>query len=157
MENNFKKLMQEQLQEQFKQLSGASQVTKPKSGWIRVIRDALGMSGEALAKRLNCSQANVTALERRERTSKISLEALDQAAKVLNCKLVYFLIPNEPLNKILENRAKLIAKRKIDLVNHSMSLEQQGLTSKQLQQQERDLIEELLQGNPKNLWIDDKI
>jgi hypothetical protein len=32
-------------------------------------------------------------------------------------------------------------------------LEQQGLNQNQLKQQEEDLVQELLQGDPKNLWI----
>ena len=46
----------------------------------------------------------------------------------------------------------MIAKKRIKIINHSMALEQQGLNPKQLQQQEDDLVQELLQGNPKKLW-----
>ena len=72
----------------------------------------------------------------------------------MNCKLVYCLIPIEPFDKLLEEQAKLLAKKRIELINHSMKLEQQGLTQKQLKQQEDDLVQELLQGNPKKIWND---
>ncbi len=75
----------------------------------------------------------------------------------MNCKLVYCLVPLEPLNKILERQARAIAKKRIKIINHSMSLEEQGLNAKQLKQQEDDLVKELLQANPKKLWDDDEI
>ena len=38
-----------------------------------------------------------------------------------------------------------------------MSLEKQGLSVRQLQQQEDDLVQQLLQGNPKKLWKTDGV
>ncbi len=56
--------------------------------------------------------------------------------------------------KTLEKQARLIAQKRVNLVNRSMSLELQGLNFKQLQQQEENLVQELLQGDPKKLWND---
>ena len=41
-------------------------------------------------------------------------------------------------------------------INHSMQLEQQGLSASQLQQQEDLLVHELMNGSPKKLWEDHK-
>jgi predicted DNA-binding mobile mystery protein A len=157
MTNSFKKLMREQVQER---LSGFLELSKrpaPPKGWIRTIREALGMSGYALANRLGCSKANIVILERNERRGAITLETLDQAAQAMGCKLVYCLVPQESLDAVLEQQAMARAKKKIALINHSMKLEKQGLSPKQLKQQEADLIKELLQGPTKNLWIDDEV
>ena len=115
------------------------------------------MSSEVLANRLGCKRPNVIAIEQREVKGTISLETLENVAKALNCTLVYSLIPNEPFNKILENQARIVAQKKIKIINHSMKLEQQGLDPKQLKQQEDDLVQELLQGNLKKLWSNDEI
>jgi predicted DNA-binding mobile mystery protein A len=152
MVNNFKKLMREQVQESLDKFLELTKKPNPKKGWIRTIREVLGMSSYALANRMGCSRTNITSLEQREKKGTISLKALEQVAQAMNCKLVYCFIPLEPFDKILEKQAKVVAKKQIRLINHSMKLEQQGLNPKQLQQQENDLVQELLQGNPKNLW-----
>lgn len=154
MADGFKKLMREQIQESLNNFSELIKKTVPKKGWIRTIREALGMSSNVLAERLNCTRANISSIEQRERKGTITLETLEEVAQALNCKLVYCLVPIEPLDKILEKQARLIAKKRIKIINHSMKLEQQGLTSKQLQQQEDDLVQELLRGNPKKIWND---
>lgn len=152
MTQNFRKLMRAQVQESLNAFKALIIKPIPQGGWVRTIRDALGMSSYALANRLGCSQANVALIEKSEKKKTISLDTLETVANALNCKLVYCLIPLESLDEILENQAKKVAHEKIKIINHSMKLEQQGLTAKQLQQQEDDLVRELLQGNPKKLW-----
>lgn len=148
--------MREQVQQSLDGFSGLTTRAIPKKGWIRVIREALGMSSYVLADRLGCTRANITSIERSEQKGTISLETLAEVAQALDCKLVYCLMPLESLDKILENQARALAKKRIKIVNHSMALEQQGLTSKQLQRQEDDLVQELLQGNPRKIWNESK-
>jgi predicted DNA-binding mobile mystery protein A len=157
MANGFKKLMRQQVQEGLNDFLMLSKKPVPAKGWIKTIRDALGMSSYVLAKRLNCNRANVTRMEEREKKRTISLETLEQVAQALDCKLVYCLIPTESLDKTLEKQARFIAKKRIKTINHSMKLELQGLNQKQLQQQEDDLVKELLQNDPKNLWNNDEV
>ncbi len=146
--------MRKQVQENVNELLILTRKSIPQKGWIRTIRDALGISSYVLADRFGCSRANITKMEQREKKKTISLETLEQAAQAMNCKLVYCLVPIEPLNKLREKQARSLAKKRINLINHSMKLEQQGLSKKQLKQQEDDLVQELLQGNPKKLWND---
>ena len=157
MTNSFRKLMRRQVQELISPFSDFSNKAFPKRGWIRVMRESLGMSSLDLAKRVGCSRANIVALESREKKQAITLESLDQVAKAMNCTLVYCFVPQKPLEQMVEEQARLIAKKQIEFINHSMELEQQGLTPKQLEQQEYDLVNELLRGNAKNLWRDDAI
>jgi len=157
MSDGFKKLMLEQAQESLGGFSDMAKKPVPKKGWIRTLREALGMSSYVLANRMGCSRENITSIEQRERKGNISLKILEQVAQAMNCKLVYCFVPIEPLDKILEAQAKKIAKKQIRSVNHSMKLEQQGLNPKQLRQQEDDLVQELLKGNPKNLWDKNEI
>ena len=157
MTDSFKKLMRQQIQERVNKFLDLTMFPAPKSGWIKTIRNALGMTSYQLAKRMGSSRTNISKIEKSEQKGSISLAMLEQIAQTLNCKLVYCLVPVKPFDKILEDRAKMIAKKKIGLVNYSMILEQQGLTSKQLEQQEIDLVHELLQENPKKLWEEDDI
>ena len=152
MADNFKKLMRQQIQERFKAYEEAGQKPTPPQGWIKTIREALGMSSQVLAKRMGKSRSNVTSMEQSEQRKTISLKSLEQIAQALNCKLVYCLVPIEPLDKILESQARKVAQKRIALINHSMKLEQQGLTAQQLKQQEDDLVQALLFGSPKKIW-----
>ena len=153
MKNSFKKLMREQIQERLDTFGGNS---APKDGWIRIIREALGMSSYQLAKKIGCSQPNIIAIEKSEKNGTISLEKLENVARALNCRLVYGLIPLQPLNEMLENQARMRARKQIKIINHSMSLEEQGLNPRQLSEQEEALVQELLQGNPRELWKKDE-
>jgi predicted DNA-binding mobile mystery protein A len=112
------------------------------------------MPTRVLAQKLGCTPSNITAMEQREVKGTISLDTLQQVAQTMGCKLFYGFVPIESLDKVLENQATLLARKRIDMINHSMKLEQQGLTKSQLQQQEEALVQELLQVDPKALWKD---
>ncbi len=152
MTNSLRKLMRQQLQETIDAHGELVNLKVPQKGWIRAIRDSLGISTRALAERLKCSQANVVGLEKREADQSISLGTLEKLAEAMNCKLVYCIVPLEPLDQILENQARKVVKHRTARVNHSMVLEQQGLTVKQRKAQENILVDQLLHGSPKKLW-----
>jgi predicted DNA-binding mobile mystery protein A len=155
MADKFKQLMLTQVQESLDNFSELAKKSIPRKGWIRTVREALSMSSYALAKRMGCARENITQIEKREAKGTITLQALEQAAQALNCKLVYCLVPLEPLDQQLHNQARLVAQHQMRAINQSMELEQQGLSKKQLQQQEDELVEELLQGSLKKLWRSD--
>lgn len=152
MKNNFKQLMREQVQVQINTFSRSASQSRPGDGWICTLRKALGISSYALAQKMSCSQSNVSKIEKSEKKGTISLGMLERAAQAMDCTLVYCFVPRKPLNEILEDQAKKIAKKQVSRINHSMIIEQQGLTRKQLKQQEDALVQALLQGNPRKLW-----
>ena len=82
----------------------------------------------------------------------LSLNALNKVAQAMDCHLVYFLVPKEPFKKLLENRARIVARRYLQRVGVSMELEDQGLKPAQRKHQERELVNEFLQNSPKKLW-----
>lgn len=152
MKANFQKMMRDQIQSDLDNPAELLHKPLPKGGWIKIMRQALGMTTYQLAKRLNRTQSNIIAMERREKAGTISLDSLDAAAKAMHCRLIYFFVPEKSLNETLKDQAVLIAKNRLRAIEHSMELEQQGLTSIQKKQQEQELIQELLRGNPKILW-----
>jgi predicted DNA-binding mobile mystery protein A len=128
------------------------QKSPPKKGWIHHLRKALGMTTYQLATRVGCAQSNIIAAEQREHNGRITIETLDSIAKAMHCRCVYLFVPKEPLRELLEDQAKQIAKKRIAATSHSMHLEEQGLSAKQLKHQEEELVRELLSGNSKHLW-----
>jgi len=72
---------------------------RPERGWIRAVRDALGMSSAELAARMDIGQSSISGLEHRETSETIRLHSLRRAADALDCDLVYFFVPRTTLNE----------------------------------------------------------
>ncbi|MCP4319453.1 MAG: mobile mystery protein A [Hyphomicrobiales bacterium] len=98
----------------------------PPKGWIRAIRDAIGMTGVQFAKRLGVRPQSVDGLEKSEANGSIKLDTLRRAAEELDCTLVYALVPNSSLEEMVRTRAHAIAMRDLGRVSHTMKLEAQG-------------------------------
>jgi predicted DNA-binding mobile mystery protein A len=98
------------------------------------------------------SQPRVSAIERAEAKGLITLKTLRAAAEGLNCTLVYALVPNEPLDAMVRERAAEIADARLRRTNQTMKLENQALNSHQLKKERERLIDELLRGDPRRLW-----
>ena len=133
--------------------------SQPVRGWIRAIREALGMTAEQLAKRLGVKQPSVVALEQSEAKGTIELATLWRAAEALDCTLVYALVPNKPLEQTLRERARLFARRRSEPIEHSMALEDQALEDQALEDQKvqrketEAMIDEVVrETNPRRFW-----
>lgn len=97
----------------------------PHRGWIRAIRDALGMSSSELAERMGVNQSRIPRIEQSEVGGGLRLETLERAAGALGCRLVYALVPDEPLEQMVLRRAREKALQQLAPVVHTMSLEEQ--------------------------------
>lgn len=97
-----------------------------RQGWIAAIRKAIGMPQEVLAERLGLHKQRVSLLEQRERSGDIKLSQLRDAADALNCDLVYALLPREPLDAMVQRRARELAARELAAVERTMQLEDQA-------------------------------
>lgn len=124
----------------------------PPKGWVRAIRDALGMSGAQLAARLGVKAPSVVALEQSETAGTIRLETLRKAALALDCQLVYALVPNKPLADMVAERAQAKALGVIGGVSHSMTIENQQVFDDNLEERIQNFISETLRD--RDLWED---
>src|ERR1700733_2845339 len=93
------------LDERFRELGPARRYTPPVRGWIKAVRAALGMSTAQLAKRLGIKQPSLVALEQSEAKGTIQLDTLRRVAEALDCTVIYALVPNKPLEKMVRDRA----------------------------------------------------
>ena len=121
-------------------------------GWIKTVREALGMSTRQLAKRLNASQSVVTSAERNELAHTITLAQLDKLADALGCKVIYSLIPETSLEAMVNERAEAIAKSQVSMVQHTMRLEDQSTSDYFSEQQVNTIKQKLLDGKWSKLW-----
>jgi predicted DNA-binding mobile mystery protein A len=89
------------------QLAGLAQrvPARPMLGWVRGVREALGMSSYELASRIGLSPTRVRQFERAELEGAIRLSTLVRAAQALNCTLVYAFAPNERLEEMVYRQA----------------------------------------------------
>ena len=124
----------------------------PKGGWLRAIRQALGMTTGQLAGRLGIAQQAVVKFERNEAAGKITLESLARVAAALECRVTYAVVSRKPLADMRRARARAIADSLTKPVAHSMKLEAQGVNDRETRRQCKELADELLRGNPHKLW-----
>ena len=123
---------------------------RPPRGWVRAIREALGMSASALAARMGTTAGAVTRLEQSEAEDRIRLDTLRRAADALECDLVYLLVPRRPLHTMVRDRARELAHWQVAAVEQTMSLEDQA--TGQTRAMEDQLTQELLDRG--GLWGD---
>ena len=124
----------------------------PPRGWLRAIRDALGMPRAAVARRLGVTDQAVAYLEKSEADGSIQLDTLRRAAEALDCTLVYALVPNRSLEAIVDERAHQVARRDVDRVQHSMLLEDQRGGDDETERLVDELTEQVKQSPA--LWRD---
>jgi predicted DNA-binding mobile mystery protein A len=137
------------LDKRFTELGPPKRYAPPVRGWIKAIREALGMSTAQLAKRLGIKQPSLVDLEQSEAKGTIELATLRRVAEALDCTLVYALMPNKPLEAIVRNRARAFLRRRREPVEHSMLLEDQKITAQDAGAQLDDVLRET---NPRLFW-----
>ena len=125
---------------------------RPHKGWIRAVKEALGMSSKQLAARLGVSAPRITALEKSEVEETLTLGSLRRAAEALDCALVYSFVPKGSFEEVLQNRARRIAADIIDKVDHTMRLEAQNLQSDTLNEEIENLAAQILREQHKIIW-----
>ena len=152
MEKQYKKLMPDQMDISLKQFKSLGQVSRPPRGWIRAIRRAIGMSGPQLASRLGISPPGVFSMEASEASYKITLKTLNKAAAALDCTVVYALVPNTSLKKMVATQARNIAQALVRSVAHSMKIENQLPGPDALGRDTERITQELIDNLPSRLW-----
>ena len=123
---------------------------RPPKGWIRAIRDALGMTAEQLGERLSITQPSVQRLERSEAEDTIQLNTLRRVAEALGCEVVYALVPREGLQQAYDRAAREVARRELGAISHSMALEDQAVEDENEDERLRRFVADEL--DPREVW-----
>jgi len=120
-------------------------------GWIRALRQGLGLSAAALGSRMKLAQQSVVQLEKNERAGAITLASLRRAAEAFDAELFYAIVPRKTLRETIYEQAIKVAREQVAPVAHSMQLEAQGLTDNELEERIKELAREL-ERYPRELW-----
>jgi len=147
-----KALIRQQLDKKLQNFVGLKDSPPPVRGWIRAIRDALGMTGEQLARRIGVQKQRIAALEKGEAAGTVTINSMKKAAAAMDCVFVYALIPRDSLESNVERHARKYAERMHAAIQHSMTLEQQGLTVDESGEGIQKNTEKFVRDTTKDIW-----
>ena len=145
-------IARQQLDKRFAKMQPLDIFARPPRGWIRAIRDSLGMTASQLAARLGVSKPRVVVIEQGEVEGSLTLHSLQRAAEALNCTLIYALVPNRPLDETVRTQAAAIASERLAAVEYSMQLENQAVSLSDAKRHREQLIEQILRDEIRRLW-----
>ena len=154
MKPEHKTIIREQLEATLSRLSEAANTNRPSRGWLRAVREALGMSSKQFANRLGVKPPRITALEKDEMSGAVTIKKMQEAANALDCDFFYALIPRKSLTDTVRKQAENLAISRLSRVSHSMLLESQQLSDSEQKKAVKTEIEKILKQMPRELWED---
>lgn len=147
-----KKVVREQLDKKLDSLRAIALSGAPKQGWIKTIREALGLSARQLGGKTGIDQSRISRLENAEKDGSLKLSSLQKIAKGLNMRFVYAFVPEESLEQMVRVQAKKIALKRLNQLNNTMRLEKQGLSGEERKKALEDMVEQIMIDQPKDFW-----
>jgi predicted DNA-binding mobile mystery protein A len=129
----------------------------PPEGWLRTVRNALGMSGAGLARKMGVTRARVTQAEHAELTGGVTLKSMQTMAEAMGCRFVYAIIPlSGRVEDIITAQARKKAIALVGTASTHMALEDQALPDDKIAQEVERLTREIAREMPPDFWaIDD--
>ncbi|MFC1523364.1 mobile mystery protein A [Thermodesulfobacteriota bacterium] len=146
------KLIRDQLDTTLKRFQVLQKTAVPRNGWIRAIRDALGMNGRQFSEKLGVTPARITKLESDEVAGSVSIKTMKKTAEALDCVLVYALVPKTTLEETIRKQALKKAEERFKRSSHTMALEAQELRENEKKKFMEDMVDEMMWKMPKTLW-----
>ncbi|MFZ1791545.1 MAG: mobile mystery protein A [Saprospiraceae bacterium] len=148
-----KSLQLQQLNNKMLSFVSLKQVAMPPTGWIKAIRNAIGMSMQQLGNKLNVSKQGVMDIEKREKEGSITIKSLREIARVMDMQLVYGFVPNDgSLDALIEKRATELAKQIVMRTANTMKLEDQANSKERIDTAIKERAAVIKNEMPKILW-----
>lgn len=129
-------------------------VAVPPRGWLKGIREALGLSTRQLATRMGAAYSRISAMEKAEVTGAITIKSMREAAEAMDCTFVYAIVPTTSLDDIVRRQATHKAESSLGQLHHTMRLENQAMVGDDLSNERQRIIADLLAGPSRHLWND---
>lgn len=147
------KISREQLDRKLYSLKNLAVSGMPKQGWIRTIREALGMSSAQLGKKAGLGQPRISRLEHAEKTGDLKVSSLQKIANAFGMRFVYGFVPEASLEDMVRKQAEKIVLGRMERLDKTMRLEQQGLSDEEKKKAVEGMVDKLLMENAKDLWL----
>jgi len=127
MKREYRNLRLKQLAASLDSFGNGRHTPRPLKGWLRSVREALGITQRQIADELGITRQSVQDFETAEAGDRITLRNLRRVAEAMGCVLVYSVVPKSGTIQELADREALskITKRVLS-VEHSMALEGQA-------------------------------
>ncbi|MGA7306643.1 MAG: mobile mystery protein A [Rhodothermales bacterium] len=145
-------LRHRQVEESVSRVERLRGLERPKGGWIKTIRNVLGMTMKQLARRAGVSQPMISQYEHAEVEDAITLSTLRRIADSLGCDLVYGLVPRRPIGTMIETQARRAAERRVRKVHESMAIEDQSVSPGELERQIDEYAQDLIKNGRRSIW-----
>ena len=146
------RLVREQLEAALEHFGPLRNISTPRKGWIRAIRDALGMSAKQLGNRLGVAQQAVARIENDELSGSVTIKTMQRIAECLDCVFVCGFVPRSSLDTTLRKQAKQVAAKRLAQASQTMALEDQALDTKENKKVLSQMVDELVDAPPSYLW-----
>jgi len=122
---------------------------RPPGGWIRTVREAIGMESRQLSERIGSSPTSGRAsrIEKDEVKGGVTLRTMDKVAEAMGCRFVYAIVPSneESFETMVRARAKKVIESQL-----AEEVKQYGVSELEILEQE--MIEHLLRTMKSGLW-----
>jgi predicted DNA-binding mobile mystery protein A len=141
-----------QLSQYLNSIESFKAVKLPAKGWVRALRDGLGMSRRQLADRLGLSTSRIQRLEEDEVSGAVTIKTLRKTAEAMDCVLVYAMIPRESLEATIKKQANKKAIQYLQGSSHSMKLEDQAISNKANQEMLEIITNKIISKSTRTLW-----
>lgn len=152
MGQDIKRRSPEELDKLLTTLRPLRNVPVPPEGWLRAVREAMGMSVAQLAERTGLSVAEIERLEHSSSSAGGSFADLRRLADALNCSFVWGLVPHQSLNELLRERAAAVARKRMREVAEMMRRQGRDMTAGEVDHHIEKFSEVLLRELPAALW-----
>lgn len=150
---NNKALIIQQLNRKMLAYASLKQVAMPPMGWIKAIRNALGMSMQQLGNKLSITKQSILEIEQREKDGSITLKSLKEIAKAMDMQLIYGFVPNDgSLDALIHRKAKDLATQIVMRTSNTMKLEDQQNSNQRIENAIQERVIAIKNEMPKIIW-----
>lgn len=143
----------QQLNGKMQSIAAIKQIAPPPIGWIKAVRNTLGMTLQQLGNKLSITKQSLQLIERREVDGTITLKTLRDVANGLDMELVYGFVPKDgSLNALIERKANTLATQIVMRTSNTMKLEDQGNSNIRIRKAIQERATSIQNEMPKILW-----
>jgi len=93
MKPEYREMRLRQLSKSLAAFEVAKSNPRPQLGWLRAIREALGITLNQVGKNMRATRQRIKNFEDAERQDRITLASLRRVAEAMGCELVYAIVP----------------------------------------------------------------
>ena len=127
MKSEYRDLRLKQLSASLAAFEEAKRIARPQRGWLRAVREALGLTLEQVGQTAHTTHQRIVTFEKAEENDRITLRSLRRVAEAMGCELAYAIVPKSgSIQELAEKRARDTATKRALSVHRTMALEDQA-------------------------------